>query len=157
MAAKSFLVGLAVGVPAGMLLGDVIHDMRRGRLHRRTREWMEKAHEKTLAAAERIREAVAEDLRKAPGNAGRNLADVVDRQAEQARQSASAQTERATLNRVSRGELLGVYGIGPVLADRVLEGRPYRNDREVVERGILNENTFEQLRRQVLEKYRKTA
>jgi len=61
------------------------------------------------------------------------------------------------LNRVSRDELLAVYGIGPVLANRIIEGRPYTSDYDVVELDILNEATFEQLRRQLLGRRRKSA
>ena len=65
--------------------------------------------------------------------------------------------EAGRLNQVTREELLAVYGIGPVLAQRVVDGRPYGHDREVVERGILTEQTFEQLRRQVLTQRRRIA
>ena len=90
---------------------------------------------------------------------------MVDEQAAQARERASAASEagmeyaagEAALNRVSREELLAVYGIGPVLADRILLGRPYISDYDVVERNILNETTFAQLRRQLLDRYRKSA
>ncbi len=55
-----------------------------------------------------------------------------------------------TLNTVTREELLGVYGIGPVLADRILENRPYNNARDVVERGIISEGTFSELEKTLL-------
>jgi DNA uptake protein ComE-like DNA-binding protein len=61
------------------------------------------------------------------------------------------------LNSISRDELLAVYGIGPVMADRIIRGRPYRRDREVVERGILSERVFAQLRRQVLGRHQRPA
>jgi hypothetical protein len=57
-----------------------------------------------------------------------------------------------TLNTVSREQLLSVYGIGPVLADRIIENRPYRDAHEVVERGILPESTFAQLESDLLGK-----
>jgi DNA uptake protein ComE-like DNA-binding protein len=55
------------------------------------------------------------------------------------------------LNSASREELLAIYGIGPVLADRIIAGRPYRFADEVLERGILNQQAFAELRRGLLD------
>jgi hypothetical protein len=147
---KKFLFGLCVGLPLGMLLADIL------------RAWQE-----------RIGHAVELDLREIPGDAAPDLAGLpppdaqnrgvagapalVDRQAQEARQAASAQTEQTRLNGATREELLLVYGIGPVLADRILAGRPYHSDHEVVERGIISEKVFDQLRRQVLQASGKSA
>src|SRR5690348_4504167 len=49
------------------------------------------------------------------------------------------------LNTVTREQLLSVYGIGPVLADRIIQSRPYAYSREVVERGIIPDSAFENL------------
>ena len=59
---------------------------------------------------------------------------------------------RAVLNVVSREDLMGVYGIGPVLADRIIANRPYGNDRDVVERGIIPEGAFENIRTDLLQR-----
>jgi DNA uptake protein ComE-like DNA-binding protein len=134
---KSFLVGLAVGVPIGMLMAD----MRAGYGDEIER---------------RIRTAVGMELRTAHSD-GDRIASAVNRVAEQAREGASNERNEAAINRVAREELLAVYGIGPVLAQRILDGRPYRDDLEVVERGILNQQTFDQLHRQVLVKHRQSA
>jgi competence protein ComEA len=56
------------------------------------------------------------------------------------------------LNTVARDELMAVHGIGEVLADRIIKHRPYKKAYEVVEKGILSESTFVQLRRELLEK-----
>jgi DNA uptake protein ComE-like DNA-binding protein len=61
------------------------------------------------------------------------------------------------LNQLSRDELLEVYGIGEVLADRIIEGRPYATDFDILERGLVSQSVFNQLRRQVLDRYQKTA
>ncbi len=154
---KNFLVGLSIGLPLGMLLGDALRPPERSAMADHMRAiWTE--------ARERARHFAQEEIRKLPGNAGRNVSELLDRQAAQARERASAVSEagmeqgrEAILNRVSRDELLAVYGIGPVLADRIAHGRPYISDHDVVERGILNETTFQQLRRQVLDRYRRSA
>ena len=51
------------------------------------------------------------------------------------------------LNTASRDDLLSVYGIGPVLADKIVKGRPYMSERDVVDRDIIPESTFKELRR----------
>lgn len=127
---NKFLAGLAIGLPFGMLWAD--------RESIRERLWRE----------------VDRDLRGVTEDGGPDVADVVNRVAEGARESASEERDDAMLNRVSREELLAVYGIGPVLTQKILDGRPYRDDHEVVENGTLNEKIYEQLRRQVLVKHR---
>ncbi len=69
----------------------------------------------------------------------------------------SGAREEPVLNQVSRDELLEVYGIGEVLADRIIAGRPYATDFDILERGLISQSVFDQLRRQVLDKYPKTA
>jgi gas vesicle protein len=54
------------------------------------------------------------------------------------------------LNTVSREQLMSVYGIGSVLADRIIANRPYAKSHDVVEQGIISENTFAQLRKDLL-------
>lgn len=55
------------------------------------------------------------------------------------------------LNSATRQQLLSVYGIGPVLADRIIQNRPYKSAYEVVEKGIIPESIFAQLRKQLLQ------
>jgi DNA uptake protein ComE-like DNA-binding protein len=135
---KNFLVGLAIGVPVGMLLGD---------------HWD--------AIRPRLRRVLRRDLRGVKATDGDRVAAAVNRVAERAREGAGRRNETSMggskLNQVTREELLGVFGIGPVMAQKILDGRPYGNDHEVVDRGILNESTYEQLRRQVLTQGRRSA
>ena len=135
---KNFLVGLAIGVPVGMLLGD---------------HWDE--------IEPRLRRFVERGRDGVTPTSGERVAAAVNRVAERAREAAGSRNESSMegggLNQITREELLAVYGIGPVLAQRVLDGRPYGQEREVVDRGILNEQTFEQLRRQVLTQRRRSA
>jgi len=51
-----------------------------------------------------------------------------------------------------REALIAVHGIGPVLADRIIQNRLYKKAHEAVEKGILPESTFVELRRELLEK-----
>ena len=57
------------------------------------------------------------------------------------------------LNTATRQQLLSVYGIGPVLADRIMQNRPYAAAYEVVEKGIIPESIFVQLRKQLLDQH----
>jgi DNA uptake protein ComE-like DNA-binding protein len=56
------------------------------------------------------------------------------------------------LNSATRQQLLSVYGIGPVLADRIIQNRPYAAAYDVVEQGIIPETIFVQLRKQLLDR-----
>lgn len=44
---------------------------------------------------------------------------------------------------------MNANGIGPVLADKIISGRPYGSRRELVKRGILPQGTFDELKREV--------
>ena len=81
---NKFLAGLALGVPAGMIIAD----------------------RQSIAA--RLRRDVREDLRGITDGGGIDVAETVNRVAEDARQAASEQREAAKLNQVSREELLAV-------------------------------------------------
>jgi len=67
---KNFLVGLAIGVPTGMLLGD----------HR-------------TAISERLRNMFRKDLRGVTGTDGSRVAAAVNRIADASRESARSQNE----------------------------------------------------------------
>ena len=49
------------------------------------------------------------------------------------------------LNNGSREELLAVYGIGPVLADRIIQNRPYSSVEEAVERDVVSQTVIAEL------------
>jgi DNA uptake protein ComE-like DNA-binding protein len=66
---------------------------------------------------------------------------------------AMARSDAETLNTATRQQLLSVYGIGPVLADRIIQNRPYAAAYDVVEKGIIPESIFVQLRKQLLDQH----
>lgn len=67
--------------------------------------------------------------------------------------SGASGTAEEMLNSATRQQLLSVYGIGPVLADRIIQNRPYKAAYEVVEKGIIPESIFVQLRKQLLQEH----
>jgi hypothetical protein len=119
---KSFLSGFAIGAGIAMLMAPKPGRELREQLRRRMRS-----------------------------RQGKPSASVPRDTREQNREQPRAFRDNP-LNIVTREQLLSVYGIGPVLADRIIENRPYRNPHEVVERGILSETTFAQLERDLLRK-----
>jgi hypothetical protein len=74
-----------------------------------------------------------------------HLSDTADAALDRARASIRQAVRAVSLNTVSREELLEVYGIGPVLADRIISNRPYQNDYDVVEKGIIPESGYRRL------------
>src|SRR5512142_2511493 len=110
---RYFFVGFAVGVPAGMLVADLLAARSRRQWEARAREWIEVGRERASQMADHAVRAAQERIHLG-----------------------------AALNQVTREELLAVYGIDPVIADRILQGRPYRSDDEVVARGLVSPATF---------------
>lgn len=64
-----------------------------------------------------------------------------------------ARNAEEMLNSATRQQLLSVYGIGPVLADRIMQNRPYASAYDVVEKGIIPESIYLQLRKQLLDQH----
>jgi DNA uptake protein ComE-like DNA-binding protein len=118
---KTFLSGFAIGAGIGMLVAP-----KPGRELRRQL--------RTRGRSSPPKEPKGEEITSPPDNNRENQTALGGR----------------SLNSVSREELLSVYGIGPVLADRIIQNRPYRDAHEVVERGILPESTFAELERDLL-------
>ena len=65
----------------------------------------------------------------------------------------AGRTREEILNSATRQQLLSVYGIGPVLADRIIQNRPYAAAYEVVEKGIIPESIYVRLRKQLLDQH----
>jgi DNA uptake protein ComE-like DNA-binding protein len=54
--------------------------------------------------------------------------------------------ERIDINRASESELMTVPGMGKAYADRIIANRPYRSKYEIVTRGILSRNVYNQIK-----------
>lgn len=129
---KTFLLGFTFGVVGGILFAP-----KRGQLFRA--DLRDKA-QRVIDAAEK---AIA-----SPARTGKLPTEGAPAP------SSGDETEAAALilNAATRNALIAVHGIGQALADRIIDNRPYQKAYEVVEKGILPESTFVQLKRELLNK-----
>ena len=130
---KIFFAGLGFGVVAGLLLAP-----RRGQLIRS--DLRDRARRVIGVASDRIAARIrSRTPKKSPDSAM------------SARVEGRIEAGVEALNTATRDALIAVHGIGEVLADRIIENRPYEKAYDVVEKGILPESTFVQLRRELLD------
>ncbi len=58
--------------------------------------------------------------------------------------------ESVNLNKASKADLLGLPGVTPQKADRIIAERPYANTRQLVTRHVLSEDEYAQLKDRVI-------
>ena len=58
----------------------------------------------------------------------------------------NAQNDRININSASSGELEGLPGIGPVTAGKIIAGRPYQNISELIEKRIVGQKLYDQIK-----------
>lgn len=75
---RYFFLGLIVGVPFGMITADLLAARSRRQWEARAREWIEVGRERASEMADRAVRAAQEKMRDLPGNAGRNLSDLLE-------------------------------------------------------------------------------
>jgi DNA uptake protein ComE-like DNA-binding protein len=133
---KAFVVGFGLGAVGGLLFAPKRGGLTRADLRARI-------HEFISTASERIEERTSsQESFEFTKKSSQSTSETEDRKA----------SAVEILNSATREALIAVHGIGEVLADRIIENRPYQQAYEVVEKGILSESTFVQLRRQLLDK-----
>src|SRR6185503_4186820 len=143
---KSFLVGLGIGVGLGMLFAPGSGDRTRRNTWRSVTRWRDKLSQQL------------------PGR-GQAEEHSTRRSEQREEQDASGSSKKRqakagggdSINSLSRDELMTVNGIGPVLADRIISGRPYSSTRDLVNRGIIAQGTLEELERQFGSKLKEPA
>ena len=138
---KAFLVGFGSGIALGMLFAPKSGDETRRQLRTRAYELSDRALEgveRVTRRAGQLRQQASRAIQQGSSGITQAAAQKVD----------SSTAPLAMLNTASREELMSVRGIGPVLADRIIQERPYTSAEQVVRRGILPESTFRELTRQ---------
>ena len=133
---KAFVAGLGLGTVAGLLFAPKRGELTRADLWARLQSWIITASE-TIEERTSSKESLGFTKKSSQSTSG----------TEDRKESAVE-----ILNSATREALIRVHGIGEVLADRIIESRPYQKAYEVVEKGILPESTFVQLRRELLDK-----
>jgi len=144
---KAFLTGLGIGVGLGVLFAPDSGEGTRKEVRQRISDWSEslsrQAENLKTAARETLGDRVSESAAKAAVKAS-------DLPPKKSADRESARSERDELiNTLGREELMNVNGIGPVLADKIISGRPYASRRDLLERGILPQSTFHELEREL--------
>lgn len=131
---KSFLAGFGIGVGLGLLFAPDRGDATRSKIKDRVDDW-------------------SETLSRKVSDARQTIGKQTDRVSQQKNAESSSETrkgpsrsepEEDAINVLSREELMEVNGIGPVLAERIIAGRPYSSHGELVERGILAQSTLQE-------------
>lgn len=137
---RGFLAGLGSGIALGILLAPQSGEETRQRLRSRTEELGDSVREQ----AGRMRQS-ARRMRGSAKQMRRQAAATQEQAEEQAANSPALREHAgalARLNNATREELMEIRGIGPVLADRIIEGRPFGSLDQVLERGIVPESTY---------------
>lgn len=143
---KSFLAGLGIGIGVGMLFAPESGEVNRKKLNQRLTRWSEDLAQVVDESKTRVQDQVAslndrakEALRSGRKDQGRNAEDA------------------DSVNTMSREELMAIKGIGPVLADKVISGRPYSSPRDLLDRGVLPQSTFDELEREMRHRAKRSA
>jgi len=154
---KLFLAGLGAGAAIGVLLAPQSGSATRRQLTSKATEFGDAALEQ-LEHAKQIAQDPQGPVQKAKGrigSMGKQATAAVADAPERLRSAAQSVASKAglgplvMLNTGSREDLLAIYGIGPILADKIIENRPYATARAVVERGIISETAFRELEREL--------
>ncbi|PYP82532.1 MAG: hypothetical protein DMG65_26105 [Candidatus Angelobacter sp. Gp1-AA117] len=141
---KNFLAGLGIGFGIGILIAPRSGEETQEQLRNRAGDLANAVREKTSDAVQSSGEWLRSGQEKIT-EFGRQMTETIQTQGEKLKSSVSS----VLLNRVSREDLLSIYGIGPVMADKIIANRPYTSDRQVVEQGIVPESLFERLQKEL--------
>jgi DNA uptake protein ComE-like DNA-binding protein len=153
---KAFLTGLGIGVGLALVFAPERGEVTRGKVRERISEWpgtvskqIERAKNMVAKQADRFHA----DTTANRGGRGKTRGD-----SEGAKpRKDGGHSSGDLINSISKDELLNVYGIGPVLADRIISGRPYSSRRELLERHVISQSTFEELERELGRRERRPA
>ena len=112
----------------------------------------EKTRDEVAKATERAKPAL-EDAGRKLGEAAHDAADQARAAAEGVREGwNNGQHPLVDLNSASENQLLDLPGINRPAARKIIEGRPYRDKHDLIDKGILSGATYQKIRDQVTAK-----
>jgi DNA uptake protein ComE-like DNA-binding protein len=152
---KSLLAGLGTGIAIGLIVAPQSGEDTRRQFASTGRAARNQARKqfRGLRKAARDPQGTISGLKQQAGAVAQKAKDFASDTTEKVKSSARSVASKMgagpllLLNTASREDLLSIYGIGPVLADKIIDSRPYTSARDVVDRGILPENTFKEITR----------
>jgi DNA uptake protein ComE-like DNA-binding protein len=112
----------------------------------------EKTRDEVAKATERAKPAI-EDAGKKLGEAAHDAADQARAAAEGVREGwNNGQHPLVDLNSASESQLLDLPGINRPAARKIIEGRPYRDKHDLIDKAIRSGATYQKIRDQVTAK-----
>ena len=112
----------------------------------------EKTRDEVAKATERAKPAL-EDAGRKLGEAAHDAANEARAAAEGVREGwNNGQHPLVDLNSASESQLLDLPGINRPAARKIIEGRPYRDKHDLIDKGILSGATYQKIRDQVTAK-----
>jgi len=145
---KNFLTGLGLGFGVGMLIAPRSGEETREQLRNRAGDLANTVREQANDAVRNSGEWLRTGQEKVT-EFGRQVTDQIQTQGEKLKNTVQSSVSSVLLNSVDREDLLNIYGIGPVIADKIIANRPYTSDHQVVEQGIVPESLFERLQKEL--------
>ena len=119
---KAFLAGLGLGAAVGVLFAPQEGRKTRSMLAERAVDWFERLQN---------------------GNQDRS---------EPAAKDPESEAVAEVLNTANRSDLMSVNGIGKGTATRIMKHRPYESAEQVLQEGVLPEETLERVKEQLIDK-----
>ena len=143
---KAFLAGLGIGALIGVAFAPSSGEETR-------RNLVDGANQRFGRMKEDLNQHL-DEFKDSAGESISNIKEQVGQRVSSVKETVSAATEKisgnslmAILNDWPQERLIEIDGIGPVLASKIIENRPYKADTDLLESKILPPSAIEALRR----------